>query len=1300
MMPAAKHFDPVLGIDIHIIQPPGPVPPVPVPHPFIGFIMDPMDYIPIVGSTVNINFLPRALAGTQGVCMPPHIPIGGVFVKPPANECEMFMGSATVNVDGDAQSYLGLPALSCHCIGMPPIPRIRKKGAIKSLVLPTSNVLPIPAGPPVLVGGPPTISLMAMAMKLGMSALGAAFKKFMKTKAGRAIGKKVDDIKSKFKKKTPPHNKACGRTGEPVDVVTGANVDSFIDFDHPLYPALEWTRFYSSLHCDLDGPMGFGFRHGWQHELRFLADRVEYRLPDGDIVELPLPAPAAADEKNASGPVVFQSEHDGIQLTGSSNSYWKLTAAYWPSLVFSSPQRGVCRLQSIQSTTRSIEINYDERGRMIGGHADDGTVLELELDVQGRIREVTLVDTRDKKSIAVYQYDRAGCLAEWTDAVGNTSRYEFDANKRMARKVDRNGYAYHYEYDDAGRCFHSFGQDGLYDVRLEYFPEDCYTVATFADGAETEYHYDESGALTKIINATGGVTLFEIDESGNVSQQIDPNSDATEYIYNSMGGNLGRIDASGQWLFPFDLQPHRPYGLAYQLPASPEGWIAGNQSPTSLQQTDSMTSLTAAIASVPIKLKKPMERVVESEDEFDLQGRVTQTRSKGTKRQRVQTFDRNGNLASRIDEDGVRWSYRYTSWNLLEEERSPLGSAIQYKYNLREAVTSVKDGGGTETVYELDACDRLTAVHRGGQLRERYVYNNAGGLIEKYDRNGARLLTLEPGPYDTHAVIELKNGPRIEFKYDELARVVAANDGTCQLARKYSPSGRLVADMVNGRGVERKSPAANLDRIEVLRRFPIQYEQRSDGSVQLTDPTGQQHTLRRDSVGRFAIETSNCVKQWMAFDDRGQLVSHYVGGLAEGDWWRTYDYTPVGNLQRIEDSRNGKTEYRYDAAHRLVGQIDERGREQQFAYDTADNLLVQPGLTGVKVGVANQLERTSDEQFEYNARMHLSKRHHVDGTTTEYTYDSLDRLTRIRRSDGLDWHADYDPLGRRIAKYWTAPDESQHRVDFYWDEHRLAGELLDGKQLRLYLYADDTALSPILIADYDSPTAKTESGRIYQVLHDQRGQPIDVRDNNGESVWQAIVAPFGAVQKYKPSEFTMPIRMPGHYEDLECRLFSNRHRYYDPALARYIQSDPLGLGGSLNTFAYLTNPLIDVDLEGLHPSAASQSPKKAAGTPTQEVTPRAARREAMRQQGIPTSQQPKSQSRNASGREYQYERPKPGGGTETKSVQQQTLDSSHPGQGHFEAGTIKTDPDTGQPRMNNYGRPKLQNDKSKVDYDG
>ena len=44
------------------------------------------------------------------------------------------------------------------------------------MVLPTSMVMGIPAGMPVLVGGPPTIDMMAMAMKVGFAALGKALK--------------------------------------------------------------------------------------------------------------------------------------------------------------------------------------------------------------------------------------------------------------------------------------------------------------------------------------------------------------------------------------------------------------------------------------------------------------------------------------------------------------------------------------------------------------------------------------------------------------------------------------------------------------------------------------------------------------------------------------------------------------------------------------------------------------------------------------------------------------------------------------------------------------------------------------------------------------------------------------------------------------------------------------------------------------------------------------------------------------------------------------------------------------------
>jgi hypothetical protein len=84
---------------------------------------------------------------------------------------------------------------------------------------------------------------------------------------------------------------------------------------------------------------------------------------------------------------------------------------------------------------------------------------------------------------------------------------------------------------------------------------------------------------------------------------------------------------------------------------------------------------------------------------------------------------------------------------------------------------------------------------------------------------------------------------------------------------------------------------------------------------------------------------------------------------------------------------------------------------------------------------------------------------------------------------------------------------------------------------------------------------------------------------------------------------------------------------------------------------------------------------------------RAAQREAMRQEGIPTSQQPASQEMTKAGRQYTYETPEG-----TKVVQRNSgTDSSHPGQVDVEAGSPKPGGQT-----DSIGRPRLQNDKTKV----
>ncbi len=63
---------------------------------------------------------------------------------------------------------------------------------------------------------------------------------------------------------------------------------------------------------------------------------------------------------------------------------------------------------------------------------------------------------------------------------------------------------------------------------------------------------------------------------------------------------------------------------------------------------------------------------------------------------------------------------------------------------------------------------------------------------------------------------------------------------------------------------------------------------------------------------------------------------------------------------------------------------------------------------------------------------------------------------------------------------------------------------------------------------------------------------------------------------------TVNIRMPGQYVDAESGLFYNWNRYYNPAIGRYISSDPIGIDGGLNTFLYAeASPVMYVDPEGL-----------------------------------------------------------------------------------------------------------------------
>jgi len=92
--PAAKQGDKIVGTDMHMIQPPGTAPPMPVPHPFSGGIDG------ALSSDVKIMGKPAAVVGSTADNMPQHIPVGGPFQTPPQNQATIQTGSGTVKLGG------------------------------------------------------------------------------------------------------------------------------------------------------------------------------------------------------------------------------------------------------------------------------------------------------------------------------------------------------------------------------------------------------------------------------------------------------------------------------------------------------------------------------------------------------------------------------------------------------------------------------------------------------------------------------------------------------------------------------------------------------------------------------------------------------------------------------------------------------------------------------------------------------------------------------------------------------------------------------------------------------------------------------------------------------------------------------------------------------------------------------------------------------------------------------------------------------------------------------------------------
>ncbi|WP_313254434.1 RHS repeat-associated core domain-containing protein [Stenotrophomonas sp.] len=1096
---AAKHFDPQLGIDIHMYA----VPPSPLPTPHIGLVLDPFDYIPFIGSTIKVNGVHRATAGTGGLDI--HIPMGvwapplSAPMGPQFDGEEIFMGSRTVSADGEPFSRLAMPVLDCNLAGMINPFRVKKpKKPLRAMSLPTGLNVAIPTS--VTVGGPPTVSWTALAFRAAFAGLG-------KLRKSAFFRKKMDAFanwrRARWGNLPPGFLKCKVLRAEPVDIRDGSVVVNHQDFHVPGRLPLAWTRSYGSRRGSEPGLCGNGWLTPADIRLELLDDGSAWLSAPDQVAFFP-ELPAVDGEVGAILDFV-----DGARLLRAQGQ-WRVRfkgglqyvfGVLRPGGVSTLPARGALAIERIEDA-HGNHWRFERRDghlvRIVESGVDDLQGRFIEVDARhGRIERMALHDpaTGRLHPLVSYRHGDAGDLLAAVDALGAPRTFGYE-QQRMVRHTDRVGLSFHYAFDAQGRVVHSWGDGGLYDYRFEYDALLRETRVTDSLGHLTVVKFDENQLPLCEIDPLDGVTLFEYDDFGRTVAVTDPEGLRTGFAYDAHGNLtcLTRADGTSVQM-EYDQDDHMvslrtPDGADWRQTYDLQGLLVAQEDPLGattcfdydrqgqlLAQTNARQAVTrlrydrhGLVAAVIDALghesryvHDPMGHLQEQTDplgqvsryEYDIKGRLLGTVGPDGNGVRCE-YDAEDQLVRYTDEAGGQTRLQYVGIGQIGKRLQADGHSVEYRYDSEEQLVAVINQRGETYQLVRDALGRIVEeVDYWGQAR-RYTYDAAGRLTATVDPLGQRIAftTDKLGRIIRKTLPDVRHpGQQVQehFIYDKLGQIVELRNPARTVRRQYDQVGQLLEELQDGFRVGYAYDAVGnrvLRETSAGNRVAFGFDLR-DQAVSVAINDEPPIAMERDALGRTTRERlSPHLQREFTYDSRNLLTSQSVLKDAAPLFETRYDYDRSGNLTRRSDSVQGMDEYRYDAIGRLLEHIDPKQKVERYFNDPAGDRL----RTEVKQVQARKVVGGDEDELTTWTRegtyqgvhyvfdragdlVHKGAPHGDAPDDLTLIWDANHRLAESRRN-GQSTYYGYDPLGRRVFK--RNPTQTTW---FFWDGDALLGEV-------------------------------------------------------------------------------------------------------------------------------------------------------------------------------------------------------------------------------------------------------------------
>ena len=700
-------------------------------------------------------------------------------------------------------------------------------------------------------------------------------------------------------------------------------------------------------------------------------------------------------------------------------------------------------------------------------------------------------------------------------------------------------------------------------------------------------NYDDARRLTSVVDGLGNTIEYTLDSEGNVEQEnIRDTSNTLKKQLTQTFDNYNRLQ------------------LRTQLnEALTETWSADG----TLDKTIDGKNVTTDYSYDNLRRLTQINQ--------DTGGTSPETANALT----LLNYDVQDNLTTVTDANNGQTSYVYDDLGNLLSETSPDTGTRTYTHDAAGNITSLLDAKSQPFTYSYDALNRLTNIDAPGtedDVTNTYdTCNNGKNLLCRSQRNKTTLRYNYTAFGDISTIDQIidtwpgynQANNRMEYNYDTAGRLKNLNyPSGATITYNYDTTGNINNVSLNKDGVDtilsqniRYQPFGEISSqnygngLNVLDFKDQAYRHFISGTPNLYfDYLGNYDANGNPTYG-FTFDSGLSLTQNYHFDEHDRLDTS-TGLFGDFD----YDYDKVGNrIQLLQDGTTINIDYQ-PQTNRITKHDNET-----ILTDANGNMQNLRGMA-LSYTTDNRLKSMSGADYQYNGlgqRVVKKVKGGVVPTTRTYLYGQGGELLAEIGPTG-DVFREYIYLNSKplaLLEYTPNSNENFLAGDIDGDgsisvedyilwyvNHYLAGDI--SKDINGDGVLDNLDTSILLNCALTSSSCRAASYNtaIYAIHNDHLGTPKLLTNQTGQPVWRALASPFGKATVDEDvdgdgTDVVINLRFPGQYFDAESGLHYNMFRTYDPETGRYITSDPIGLLGGINTYAYVGgNPLNYIDPTG------------------------------------------------------------------------------------------------------------------------